>query len=66
MNYNVILKRGAKEVLNFWVACYSAAESAIYQHLRNARSNQATILDADKGVLRLYFWLGDKVNVSVI
>lgn len=66
MGYNVVLKRGAKEVLNFWVSCFSCAESAIYQHLKDNRSNQGEILDTNSGDLRHYFWLGDKLNVSIL
>lgn len=66
MNYHVILKKGAKEVLNFWVACYSAAEGAIFGHMKSDRNNQATVVDVEKGDIRRFFWLGDKVNVSVI
>ena len=66
MGYNVVLKKGAKDVLNFWVNCFSAGEGAIFTHLRNNRTNQATILDANSGVLKRYSWLGDKLNVSVL
>ena len=66
MGYNVVLKKGAKDVLNFWVGCFSAAECAIFTHLKDNRINQGTILDVNTGDLRRYSWLGDKLNVSLL
>jgi len=65
MGYNVVLKNGAKEVLNFWVSCFSAAEGAIFEHLARDRRNRATITDAKNGDFRSYYFVGDKLNISV-
>ena len=66
MKYNVILKNGAKDVLNFWVGEFSSAHDAVLTHLAFDRRNKATITDAETGDFRRYYWIGDKLNVSIL
>lgn len=65
MKYNVILKKGAKEVLNFWVSAFVAAQNAVISHMAEDRGNRATITGTESGEYRFYFWVGDKLNISV-
>lgn len=66
MGYNVILKNGAKVVLNFWVPAFMTAQNAVINHLAGDRQRQATITDTKTGDLRRYFWIGDKLNISLL
>ena len=67
MKYNVILKKGAKEVLNIWVSAFVAAQNTVISHLAADRKrNEATIIDAGSGEYRHYFFIGDKLNISII
>ena len=66
MRYNVILRNGANEVLNFWVGAFSSAHNAVLTHLSINRRSQATITDTETGDLRHYFIVGNKLNVSIL
>lgn len=65
MGYNVILKNGTKVVLNFWVPAFLAAQNAVISHLSKDRTRRATITDVKTGDLKIYYWVGDKLNISV-
>lgn len=66
MGYYVILKNGAKVTLNFWCSALEAAQNAVLNHLAGDKKRQAEIADFYTGDLRHYFWIGDKLNISLL
>lgn len=64
MGYNVVLKKGTKDVLNFWVEAFTTAQNAVISHLAGDRNNRATITNINNGDYNCYYWVGDKLNIS--
>ena len=65
MGFNVVLKEGSKDVLSFWVQAFVTAQNSVINHLSKDRRNRATITDAQNGDFRSYYFVGDKLNISV-
>ena len=66
MKYNVILIKGEKEVLNFWVPSFCSAYNSVINHIGNNRKNRAKIYDLLTGEMKQYFFVGSKLNISVL
>lgn len=65
MLYNVTLKTESGTTNNFWVPEFTTAQNAAISHLANDRRNRATITDEITRELRVYFWIGKKLCISI-
>lgn len=61
----VVLTNNGLVTNNFCVPEFMTAQNSVIDHLSKDRLNRATITDEITGDLRVYFWIGDKLNVSV-
>ena len=66
MKYNVLLIKGEKEVLNFWVPSFCSAYNCVINHIGNNRKNRAKVYDLTTGEMKHYYIIGNKLNISVI
>lgn len=62
----VVLTSDGIQVNRFYVPEFLTAQNAVINHMANDRQrNRATITDETTGDLRVYFWIGDRLNISV-
>ena len=53
-------------VRKYFVPALSAAHNGVLTHMSADRRHRATVTDDITGALRVYFWLGDKLNISLL
>lgn len=61
----VVLTNNGLETDRFFVPEFMTAQNSVINHLSKDRRHRATIHDEITGDFRVYFWIGDKLNVSV-
>lgn len=61
----VVLTNNGLVTSKYHVPEFMTAQNGVINYMSQDRRHRATITDEITGDLRVYFWVGDKLNVSV-